>query len=112
MAMGDYPYESVYILNGKGFLPAWPVRVACEALDFDDAKVCKSSIILMTLFPTYSPNSSALWWLKFKHQANNTTLLEGLRDAVSVYYNYSREGDQIQCYDIFAGANEESQIVE
>lgn len=32
MAMGNYPYPSSYILNGNGELPAYPVRVACEAL--------------------------------------------------------------------------------
>ena len=30
--MGNYPYRSSYILNGNGELPAYPVRVACEAL--------------------------------------------------------------------------------
>ncbi|GMI25703.1 hypothetical protein TeGR_g1596 [Tetraparma gracilis] len=35
MAMGNYPYPSDYILNGNGFLPAFPVRVACDALDSD-----------------------------------------------------------------------------
>ena len=30
--MGNYPYPSPYILNGAGELPAFPVRVACEAL--------------------------------------------------------------------------------
>lgn len=80
MAMGDYPYPSQYILNGQGTLPAWPVRVACESLDFPGDQV-----------------------------ASNVTLLEGLREAVGVYYNYSRA---LQCYDLNAGVNEESQIVE
>jgi lysosomal Pro-X carboxypeptidase len=79
MAMGDYPYPSTYILNGLGTLPAWPVRVACEQLDFP-------------------PES-----------ASNATLLEGLREAVGVYYNYSQ---QLTCYDLNAGVNEESQNVE
>lgn len=30
--MGNLPYPSSYILNGNGILPAYPVRVACEAL--------------------------------------------------------------------------------
>ena len=30
MAMGNYPYPSSYMLNGKGDLPAFPMRVACE----------------------------------------------------------------------------------
>lgn len=32
MAMGNYPFESGYMLNGNGVLPAFPVRVACQAL--------------------------------------------------------------------------------
>ncbi|QDZ21254.1 serine carboxypeptidase [Chloropicon primus] len=31
MAMGNYPYPSSYMTNGKGDLPAYPMRVACEA---------------------------------------------------------------------------------
>ncbi len=79
MAMGDYPFPSTYILNGQGVLPAWPVRVACEALDF----------------PTEA--------------ASNATLLEGMRAAVSVYYNATAD---VACYDLHAGVNEESQVVE
>lgn len=30
--MGNYPFESGYMLNGNGLLPAFPVRVACQAL--------------------------------------------------------------------------------
>ncbi len=79
MAMGDYPYPSMYILNGQGTLPAWPVRAACQRLDFPAA------------------------------EASNATLLAGLREAVAVYYNYSQE---LSCYDLGAGVNEESQNVE
>eukprot|EP00892_Ulva_mutabilis_P001558 jgi/Ulvmu1/11402/UM075_0064.1 len=32
MAMGNYPFESGYMLNGNGYLPPFPVRVACQAL--------------------------------------------------------------------------------
>lgn len=94
MAMGNYPFPSTYILNGQGTLPAWPVRVACERLDF----------------PTET--------------ASNATILTGLVEAVSVYYNYTRttagaggggggtEAPPLECFDLGAGVNEESQIVE
>ncbi|TFJ87211.1 hypothetical protein NSK_001543 [Nannochloropsis salina CCMP1776] len=84
MAMGNYPFPSTYVLNGRGTLPAWPVRVACESLNF----------------PTTL--------------SSNATLLEGLRNAVSVYYNYSRPDGEapIQCFDLAAGVNKESQMVE
>ena len=35
MSMGNFPYPSGYILNDKGVLPAFPVRVACEYLAED-----------------------------------------------------------------------------
>jgi len=87
MAMGNYPFPSTYILNGQGTLPAWPVRVACESLN--------------------SPLADA----------TNASLLEGLREAVSIYYNYTRteEGGKeegLECFDLAAGVNEESQLVE
>lgn len=87
MAMGNYPFPSTYILNGQGTLPAWPVRVACESLNFPLAG------------------------------ASNDTLLESLREAVSIYYNYTRttEGGReegLECFDLAAGVNEESQNVE
>jgi hypothetical protein len=39
--MGDYPYPSSYLLNGKGVLPAFPVRKACESLDFPPGSVSR-----------------------------------------------------------------------
>ena len=30
IAMGNFPYASTYLLNGKGTLPEWPMRAACE----------------------------------------------------------------------------------
>ena len=32
MAMGSYPYPSSYILNGDGFLPAYPMREMCKRI--------------------------------------------------------------------------------
>lgn len=32
MAMGSFPYESSYLLNGDATLPPWPVRAACQHL--------------------------------------------------------------------------------
>lgn len=36
MAMGNYPYPSSYMLNGKGDLPAYPMRVACQSMAAED----------------------------------------------------------------------------
>lgn len=43
-------------------------------------------------------------------KASKQELLEGVREAVGVYYNYS--GANVACYDLRAGVNEESRIVE
>ena len=32
MAMGNYPYPSTYLMHGQSWLPAYPVRAACEHL--------------------------------------------------------------------------------
>lgn len=32
MAMGNFPYASDYLTGGDGFMPPWPVRVACDKL--------------------------------------------------------------------------------
>lgn len=44
LAMGDYPFPSGYIIHGKGILPPYPMRVACQpladgSLAGDDAKL-------------------------------------------------------------------------
>ncbi|TMW66414.1 hypothetical protein Poli38472_004179 [Pythium oligandrum] len=57
LAMGNYPYPSPYIMNGKSVLPPYPVRVACDHLKF-----------------TYA-------------ESDHMGLLEALRDGVGVYYN-------------------------
>eukprot|EP01052_Picozoa_sp_SAG31_P011945 SAG31_NODE_688_length_12807_cov_6.395814_13_plen_313_part_00 len=33
MAMGNYPYPSTYLMHGRSFLPAWPMREACKHLN-------------------------------------------------------------------------------
>eukprot|EP01084_Bolivina_argentea_P055790 102215_1 len=35
MSMGSYPFRSSYMLGGKGYLPPYPLRVACEYLNED-----------------------------------------------------------------------------
>jgi lysosomal Pro-X carboxypeptidase len=60
MAMGNFPYESPYILNGAGTLPPFPVRVACERM------------------------------MDQVNTSNETqALLLGLREASLIYYNFS-----------------------
>jgi len=70
IAMGDYPVESGYMLSGKGTLPAWPMKVVCNAMMVDD------------------PNAS---------NSTSLALLENLREAVSIYYNATKTE---QCFTI------------
>eukprot|EP00664_Eupelagonemidae_sp_cell27_P002147 gene2147-5143_t len=84
--MGNFPYPSDYILNDQGLLPPFPVTEACKAM----------------------ANGSAAF------RADPRALLSGLRDAVSVYYNYSlgRAGPQPRCNNIHAGVNNASAEVD
>ena len=59
MAMGDYPYPSSYMTNGDGFLPAFPMRVGCDYLNF-----------------TFVNNT-----------AGQTQLMEAMSEAVGIFYN-------------------------
>lgn len=56
-AMGNYPYPSPYIMNGKSVLPAFPVRVMCSFVA-----------------DSYAENETL-------------SLLRGFRDSIGVYYN-------------------------
>jgi len=75
MTMGSYPYPSSYMLNGDGYLPAYPMKVGCSYLNYK--------------FP------------------NNDDLLEGVREAVGVYYNYSQT---LECYNMDVNGNNETTI--
>ncbi|GAB9469918.1 hypothetical protein Gpo141_00007180 [Globisporangium polare] len=57
LAMGNYPYPSPYITSGASFLPAYPVRAACEHLRPDFA------------------------------ESDTAGLITAFRDSVGVFYN-------------------------
>ena len=86
MAMGNYPYPSSYILNGDGTLPAYPMRVACDAA---------------VGFERLSGDGGH----GHDDDDDDAGLLSALADAVGVFYNHS--GDAA-CFDIRAGVNEDS----
>lgn len=46
LAMGNFPYESAYIIDGEGVLPAYPVKAACEYLneEFDSDEELVSAL--------------------------------------------------------------------
>ena len=73
LAMGNFPYPSDYLLNGFGTLPAWPMRVACAKAGSEPE----------------APSSGP-------------ALLEGLREAVGVFYNHSAS---VKCFDYHEGVN-------
>lgn len=78
LAMGNFPYESSYILNGDGTLPAYPFRAAC---------------------------SGALADPHLNSGGDGDALLAALADAVGVYYNYSKTQP---CFDTGRGSNDDS----
>ena len=89
LAMGNFPYPSTYILNGKGVLPKYPVRAACEFLNkpFEDT------------------------------ESGTDQLLTNIANGMGIYYNAtspssSTETKVLECYDITAGPNEENKLVE
>lgn len=66
LAMGNFPFSSSYLLHGKGMLPPYPVRVACSYLS--------------------DPNLGH----------DDQKLMEGVRAAVDMYYNYTHT---VPCFD-------------
>jgi len=56
---GNYPYPSAYILNGAGTLPAFPMRVACEAMaekGLSDAQLLSGLATAAGVFYNYTGN--------------------------------------------------------
>ena len=78
MSMGSYPYPSSYMLNGNGVLPAFPMRVACD------------NMMQALGNPGVGAGDLAVVDGSAPELATSATaLLEALRGAVSVWYNYS-----------------------
>ena len=78
MAMSSYPYPSAYLLlGGKGVLPAYPMRVACDFM---------------------SKNFSAAY-----------DRLAGLRDAIGVYYNNTKD---VMCLNPNSTVNFATEVVD
>lgn len=119
MAEGDYPFASTYITYavGPGYipLPPWPMRVACEGLNKDfgvelDGSVedVKYSLKLGNIkvsvdWDVSTGNGASLTEGEIK-TSGVLDLVAGLRDAVGVWYNISK--DQV-CFDISRGAMRE-----
>ena len=76
LAMGNFPYPSDYLLNGFGTLPAWPMRVACAKASGGGSE----------------------------RPPSGPALLEGLREAVGVFYNSSASAELV-CFDYREGVN-------
>ncbi|KAF0708871.1 hypothetical protein As57867_006166, partial [Aphanomyces stellatus] len=62
MAMGNFPYPSAYLTQGKANMPAFPVRAACDHMA-----------------PTFASES------------NGTALLVALKDATDIYANATQD---------------------
>jgi len=77
MAMGNFPYESLYILNGLGVLPAYPVRVACEALAEEGLQGRALLAGLAQAASVFYNYSGQLDCLDYRKGVNNATSEDG-----------------------------------
>ena len=79
--MGSYPYPSSYILNGKGFLPAYPMRQACKALatPLDGESLLHGMMQAASVFYNATGNQKCF---NLHTSANNETTMDGQ------YWNY------------------------
>jgi lysosomal Pro-X carboxypeptidase len=95
LAMGDFPYESAYMTNGVGLLPAFPVRAACEKL---------------------ADPSLAAWEHEEEEEEGEegsggggddartrgaVKLLDAMTQAAGVFFNYT--GADVECYEPAGG---------
>jgi hypothetical protein len=95
MAMGNYPYESSYILNGDGTLPPFPVRAACDF--FDDYYAGRDADGDDGGGGGDDGKEEQMAWLN------------AVADFAGVYYNHS--GDVGSCFNVAQPVNPESEIV-
>jgi len=81
MSMGSYPYPSSYILNGKGLLPAYPMRQACKALatPLDGESLLRGMMQAASVFYNATGNQKCF---NLHASANNETTMDGQ------YWNY------------------------
>lgn len=116
MAEGDYPFESTYITYavGPGYipLPAWPMRVACESLNKDFGIELDGSVTDVKYSLSMGDLEVSLDWDKATGNGDSLSeaqivdsgvleLVAGLRDAVAVWYNITKDKE---CFDIGYGA--------
>ncbi len=67
MAMGNYPYPSSYMLNGKGNLPAFPMRVACDFMqepNMTDAELVRGLAQAVSVWYNYTADLQCLDYRK------------------------------------------------
>lgn len=112
MAEGNYPFESTYITYsvGPGYfpLPPWPMQVACKHLNKDFGIQLEGSAADVNYTLRLGDIEVSVDWQNAKgngaalseNQIKKSGVLElvsGLRDAVAVWYNVSKDKE---CFDI------------
>ena len=120
LAEANFPFASNYVTKATGgpdtALPAWPMRVACDALGADIGVSMNGSAADVSFAVTMGSGSSAVTvrvdWDRLHVEGGLTAeraeragarrVLAALRDAVGVWYNVT--GDA-QCFDLGGAAS-------
>lgn len=103
MSMGNFPYPSTYILNGDGYLPAFPVRVACESLANDmtgDDQIKEWLVGLASFAGVYYNYTSTLECNKLTKPVNNESMI------VNTLWNYQYCSQIFQVFGQTPGDND------
>lgn len=100
-AMGDYPYASDYMLNGRGTLPAYPVAAACRHLDKPHLEGAALLRGLSHAVGTFYNYSATLPCFNFTEGPNPESDEDGnfwdYQACTEMVMPFSRDGGQTQC---------------
>jgi pimeloyl-ACP methyl ester carboxylesterase len=95
MAMGDFPYETSYMTNGQGDLPAFPVRAACERLA--DPSLASWEEQEGEEEEEEGGGGSLAAAAATARERGAARLLEAMTQAAGVFFNYT--GADVECYE-------------
>ncbi|KAK9809908.1 hypothetical protein WJX72_001411 [[Myrmecia] bisecta] len=98
LAMGNFPYESSYILNGQGTLPPYPMRAACQPMaqpGLEGPELLTALAKSIGVFYNYSGVEPCFSW---DHGANPDTdedaLFWGYQWCTEMVQPFTRDGVQ------------------
>jgi len=78
MSMGNFPYPSDYLTNGESFLPAYPVRIACDQLNYTNPDETTLNQRMLQASLVFYNITGSLQCVDTSQNVNNATQLEEL----------------------------------